>query len=142
MRRFAVLALLASLSVVGCAPSTGSSTPANDGASPSATPAPAPGGGAGDDIELAAFRDALAGHAPQDPAALIVSVEAAGFPRSTLERTRELDSLGAPVTLLQIAARVDDGCLLGQVGEGPPAAMRVAALGGGRCLVGDVIGLD
>lgn len=142
MRRFAVLALLASLSVVGCAPSTGSNAAANGEAAPSATPATTPGEGQRDDDELAAFRDALAGHAPEDPDALVAAIEAAGFPRSTLERTRELDSLGAPVTLLQIAARVDDGCLLGQVGEGPAAAMRVAALGGGRCLVGDVIGLD
>lgn len=140
MRRFAVLALLASLSLAGCSPSPEPDVSVS--AEPSATAETAPDGDTSGDAELAAFRGALEGQSPLDPESLVDSVVAAGFARSTLERTRELDSLGAPVTFLEIAARVDDGCLVGQVGDGPPAAIRTAALGGGRCLVGDVIALD
>lgn len=142
MRRSAVLALLASLSLVGCSPSPSTNASSTDQATPSATAETSPGGGTNGDVELAVFRDALNGQSAQDPDALLDAVEAAGFARSTIERTRELDSLGAPVTFLEIAVRVDEGCLLGQVGDGEPMAIRAAELGGGRCLVGDVIALD
>ncbi|WP_347757088.1 hypothetical protein [Agrococcus sp. ProA11] len=139
MRRSAVLVLLAALSLVGCSPSPEPAASAS--AQPSATAATAPAAESADD-ELAAFRSALGGQSPLDPESLVDAVETAGFARSTIERTREVDSLGAPVTFLEIAVRVDDGCLIGQVGDGPAAAIRAAALGGGRCLVGDVIALD
>lgn len=138
MRRSAIVAVLASLSLVGCASPTvmdAAPTP-----TPAATEAAAPDPTT--DAELEAFRGALDGHAPSDAEALVDALEAAGFARSTIERTRELDSLGAPVTFMEIAVRVDGGCLVGQVGDGPPEAIRAAALGGGRCLVGDVIALD
>jgi hypothetical protein len=158
VRRFAALALLASLVLAGCSSApltggpeaepttgtpaasavpTGSAAPATD-APPSEAPAP----GTAADAELDAFRAAIAGGAPADPDALVAAVEAAGFDRSAIERTREIDSLGAPVTFLEIAVRVDDDCLVGQVGDGEPLALRTAALGGGGCLVGDVIRLD
>ncbi|MCR8671694.1 hypothetical protein NWP09_11150, partial [Agrococcus sp. HG114] len=82
------------------------------------------------------------GQSPADPAALVAAIEAAGFERATIERTRELDSLGAPVTFLEVAARAGDSCLIGQVGDGEPLAMRAAPLGGGRCLVGDIVTVD
>ncbi|SFS16500.1 hypothetical protein SAMN04487783_2302 [Agrococcus baldri] len=154
MRPFAALALLASLVLAGCSsapltrgpgtePTTG--TPAAS-AAPRGTEAPTTDAPAPEepeaDAELDAFRAAIAGGTHADPGALVAAVEAAGFDRSAIERTREIDSLGAPVTFLEIAVRVEDGCLVGQVGAGEPLALRTAALGGGGCLVGDVIRLD
>ncbi len=94
------------------------------------------------DPELDAFLAAIAGHAPTDPDALVAAVVAAGFPRDAIERTREVDSLGAPVTLLQIAVLDGDSCIVGQVGDGEPMAIRAAPLGGGRCLVGEIVTVD
>ncbi|WP_405218345.1 DUF6993 domain-containing protein [Agrococcus sp. Ld7] len=141
MRRTAALMLLASVILAGCSASPGADSAAED-ASPTAAATPAPDEAMRDDPELAAFRNALEARSPLDPDALVDAVVAAGFPSSSLERTRELDSLGAPVSFLEIAARVDDGCLIGQVGDGPPMAIRTEALASGRCLVGDVIRLD
>lgn len=150
MRRFAALVLLASLALVGCSSaspteepgeiSTGTPTGSVPAQEPAATEASA--ATEAPDAELDAFRAALEGQSPADPAALVAAIEAAGFDRSAIERTRELDSLGAPVTFLEVAVRVVDGCLVGQVGDGAPLALRAAALGGERCLVGDVIALD
>ncbi|MCH1882917.1 hypothetical protein [Agrococcus sp. ARC_14] len=141
MRRFAALALLASLALVGCSP--GVLTDGPDPATPeSGEPATGTPATAAPDAELDAFRAALQGQSPADPDALVAAVEAAGFDRGSMERTRELDSLGAPVTFLEVAVRVDDGCLIGQVGDGEPLAQRAGVLGGERCLVGDVIALD
>jgi hypothetical protein len=154
VRRFAALAVLASLALAACSsgppvsvsdpePTTGTpvgSTTPTGSQSPAASEAPA--SGIEPDQELDAFRAASERGSPADPAALVAAIEAAGFDRSAIERTREADSLGAPVTFLEIAVRAGDGCLVGQVGEGEPVALRTAALGGGRCLVGDVIGLD
>lgn len=141
MRRSAVLVLLAALALAGCssAPLTGDPEPVPTG-TPAGTGVPA--AEAEPDPELDAFRAALEGGSPADPDALVAAVEAAGFERSAIERTRGLDSLGAPVTFLELGVRVDDGCLVGQVGDGEPLALRTAALGGERCLVGDVIALD
>lgn len=140
MRRFAALALLASLALAGCssAPMTGDPEPTTRTPSSSA----APTSDAETDTELDAFRAAIEGGSAADPEALVAAVEAAGFDRSAIERTRELDSLGAPVTFLEIAVRAEDGCFVGQVGDGEPLALRTDALGGGGCLVGDVIALD
>lgn len=138
MRQLAAVALVGVLALVGCAAEA-----------PSPAPAPSPSGsrggaeaGAATDPELDAFRAALEGHSPADPAALVAAVEAAGFERSAIERTREVDSLGEPVTFLEVAVRQGESCLLGQVGDGEPTALRVDALGGGRCLVGEIVTVD
>ncbi len=152
MRRFAALAVLASLLMVGCGQLPGSTAPGSPApgstAAGSAPPVatqpddadPEPSESA--DAELEAFLAAITGHTPTDPEALVAAVESAGFPRSSIERTREVDSLGAPVTFLQIAVLTNDGCIIGQVGDGEPTAVRATALGGGRCLVGEIVGLD
>ena len=140
MRRPAAPALLAAalcaLLLVGCAPSQ---TPAPSAAASepatSAQPVAA-------DPELDAFLAAIAGHTPTDPDALVASVAAAGFPREAIERTREVDSLGAPVTFLQIAVLAGDSCIVGQVGDGEPIAVRASPLGGDRCLVGEIVTVD
>lgn len=158
MRRFAALALLAPLLLGACAGLPGSTVPAStdpastdpastDAASTDAvpsSPAGATSGASADtaDPELDAFLAALTGQAPTDPASLVDAIEAAGFPRSSIERTRELDSLGAPVTFLEIAVLTSDGCIIGQVGDGEPMAVRASPLGGGRCLVGEIVSLD
>lgn len=157
MRRLAAFALLASLVLAGCSSSplpgppdsaqpetvASESQPSEPGPSDSEpSPDETPSEGAAADPELDALRGALQGQSPADPEALVAAVVAAGFERSAIERTRELDSLGAPVTFLEIAVKVDDGCLIGQVGDGDPMAIRAEALGGGRCLVGDVLGVD
>lgn len=125
----------------------GSETPGTSGIPASESPAESAASGAPEapevsDPEVDAFLAALEGASPADPDALVAAIEAAGFARGSIERTREVDSLGAPVTFLEVAVRVDDGCLIGQVGDGEPIALRADALGGGRCLVGDVIVLD
>lgn len=151
MRRFAALAVLASL-LAGCAqlPGTavpGATTPPSTTAGSTAPGMAQPEPVATDpqpsvDAELEAFRAAIAGHSPSDPDALVAAVEAAGFPRSSIERTREVDSLGAPVTFLEIAVLTSAGCIIGQVGDGEPMAVRTTALAGGRCLVGEIVALD
>lgn len=138
MRQLAAIALIGVLALVGCAADVPSPAPSPP---PSATDA----GGSADvetDPELDAFRAALEGHSPADPHALVAAVESAGFERSAIERTRELDSLGEPVTFLEIAVRQGESCLLGQVGEGEANALRADALGGGRCLVGEIVTVD
>ena len=153
MRRFAALAVLTSLILAGCGGLPGSTTPGSGAgptplspAAPDAThtqPGAAdPGSSATADPELEAFRAAIAGHTPADPDALVAAVAAAGFPRSSIERTRELDSLGAPVTFLEIAVLTGDGCIIGQVGDGEPMVVRTTPLGGGRCLVGEIVTVD
>lgn len=138
MRQLAAVALVGALALVGCAA---------DESSPGPVPPPSETRGSAEaeveaDAELDAFRAAIEGHSPADPDALVSAVEAAGFERSAIERTRELDSLGAPVTLLEVAVRRGESCLLGQVGEGEASAMRTDALGGGRCLVGEIVTVD
>ncbi len=140
MRRSAAVALLASALVAsglltGCT-ATGITEPDGGGA------AETPGADAASDPELESFREAIAGHSPADPDALVAAVESAGFAREAIERTREVDSLGAPVTFLQVAVRTDAGCIVGEVGDGDARAVRAAALGGGRCLVGEIVALD
>lgn len=148
MRALALAAVAVAMLLGGCATDapepSGASDPAGDAATGS-TPAPqdaAPQDAAAGDAELDRFRAALEGHGPADPDALVAAIEAAGFPRGAIERTREVDSLGAPVTFMEIAVAAADGCLVGQVGRGEPVAQRAPALGGGRCLIGDVIALD
>ena len=138
MRQLAAVALVGVLALAGCADEQPSPVPAP-------SPSDAQGGGQVDaetDPELEAFRGALEGHSPADPAALVAAVAAAGFERSAIERTRELDSLGEPVTFLEVAVRRGESCLLGQVGEGEATALRADALGGGRCLVGEIVTVD
>lgn len=142
MRQLAAVVLLASLVLAGCASSPGPAEPV-PAASPEAggladAPAPSDEG----DEALAVFRSALEGQSPSAPDALVAAVEAAGFERSAIERTREVDSLGAPVTFVQIAVREGDGCLVGSVGEGEATAVRASALGSGRCLVGEIVTVD
>lgn len=115
---------------------TGEATPS---ASPTEAPSDAPASDeAADDPQLAAFREALEGRGVGDPAGLVDAIEAAGFDRAAIERTRELDSLGAPVTFVEVAVRLGDSCLVGQVGDGEPMAVRTGLLGGGRCLIGSL----
>ncbi|MGM1029904.1 MAG: DUF6993 domain-containing protein [Actinomycetota bacterium] len=159
-RRAAALgAALCAVLLAGCAPTA---APAPSAAGPSAgaasdaasSDAPTSGTGdigareseapgpAGGDPELDAFLAAITGHTPADPAALVAAVEAAGFPRDAIERTREADSLGAPVTFLEIAVLDGDSCIVGQVGDGEPIAVRASPLGGDRCLVGEIVTVD
>lgn len=147
MRRFAALALLAPLLLSGCGLLPGSTSPEQSPTGPGSgtgtgtgTAAPEPAASA--DPELDAFLAAISAHAPTDPDALVASVEAAGFPRDAIERTREVDSLGAPVTFLEIAVLTAEGCIIGQVGAGEPIAVRTTPLGGGRCLVGEIVTVD
>ena len=138
MRRFAIaIALVAALGLSGCGlldgPGPLQPQPAATGTAapdPVATEAPV------EDAELDAFRAALEGQGVDDPEALVAAVEAAGFDRAAIERTRHLDSLGAAVTFVEIAVRQDGSCLLGQVGDGEPMAVRTSLLPEGRCLIG------
>jgi hypothetical protein len=138
VRQLAAVALVVVLALVGCAPEE--PTPG-----PDPMPSQTRGSAEADvetDAELAAFSAAIEGHSPADPDALIAALEGAGFERSAMERTRELDSLGGRVTFLEVAVRRGESCLVGQVGEGEANALRTDALGGGRCLVGEIVAVD
>lgn len=143
MRRSAASALLTAVLfaclLAGCAPALAPGPSASASAPPTASTSTET---AAADPQLDAFLAAIAGHTPTDPDALVAAVVAAGFPRDAIERTREVDSLGAPVTLLQIAVLDGDSCIVGQVGDGEPMAIRAAPLGGGRCLVGEIVTVD
>lgn len=136
MRQLAAVALVGVLALVGCAADEPAPAPSASDARGSADV------GVEADPELDAFRAALEGHSPADPDALVAALGAAGFERSAIERTRELDSLGGPVAFLEVAVRQGESCLLGQVGEGEANALRADALGGGRCLVGEIVTVD
>ncbi|UOW00670.1 hypothetical protein [Agrococcus sp. SCSIO52902] len=142
MRQLAAVVLLASLVLAGCATSPGPAEPVPEASPEAGGPADAPAPSDEGDEALAVFRSALEGQSPSAPDALVAAVEAAGFERSAIERTREVDSLGAPVTFVQIAVRDGDGCLVGSVGEGEATAVRASALGSGRCLVGEIVTVD
>ena len=131
-------AVALALVLTGC----GAAGSADPGQPAAGDPAASAAAGAPADAELDRFRGALAGHGPAAPDALVGALEAAGFPRASMERTREVDSLGAPVTFMEIAVATSSDCLVGQVGDGEPVALRAPALAGGRCLVGDVVALD
>ena len=44
--------------------------------------------------------------------------------------------------LMQEPVLDGDSCIVGQVGDGEPMAVRASPLGGGRCLVGEIVTVD
>ena len=103
------------------------STPAED-----ATPAEA---------LLPQFTDVLAANdvagAP-DGEALVAALVEAGFDAAAIERAEDIDEQGLPVRHMAVAVLVEGECLLGQVGDGTPTAIVVAAMADGGCLVAPV----
>ncbi|MGO1392416.1 DUF6993 domain-containing protein [Agrococcus casei] len=60
----------------------------------------------------------------------------AGFGTDSMEATDSIDSLGAPVTYIEIAVRIGDTCIIGQAGEAGTSSMLAAPLQTEKCLVG------
>ena len=66
----------------------------------------------------------------------------AGFDTDNMEVTSEVDSLGGPVTQLEIAVRVGDTCIVGQAGDLGTESMLAPPLQTGDCLIGDTPPID
>ena len=87
------------------------------------------------------FADVLAANdvaGQPDGEALVAALVAAGFDEAAIERSGDVDVQGEPVALMAVAVRVDQECLLGQVGHGAPTTTIVPVLGSGACLVAPV----
>lgn len=140
MRRLLAFATLAlAVPLVAC----GDALPDPVPPAPSTSAEPEPGSAA---AELEAFQAVLvevdaAQEAPVGDEAVDALVEA-GFDRSAIERTGDLDSLGEPVTLVEIAVRIGDECIVGQIGQGEPTSAVLPVLASGACLVGATVPVD
>lgn len=138
-----MIALSACSGSAPTAPTSDGSVPSAQAETPSESPAatgPEPGSA---EALLARFQAALteadaASDAP-DGDSVVEALVAAGFDRSTIERTSDVDSVGGAVTLLEVAVQTSDACLIGQVGDGTPTSMIAPVLGTGRCLVGATV---
>ncbi|SDH96207.1 DUF6993 domain-containing protein [Agrococcus jejuensis] len=140
MRRQAALlatGIAAVLALAGCG---GDAAPAP---SPSASAAPSESAPPAEELTGAAalqqqFADVLAANdvaGQPDGEALVAALVAAGFDQAAIERSDDVDVQGNPVALMTVAVRVDQECLLGQVGHGAPTSTIVPVLGTGTCLV-------
>lgn len=93
-----------------------------------------------------AFDDAIEtaqqGGAGVDRDVYVDALVEAGFDTESMEATDSLDSLGAPVTYIEIAVRIGDDCIIGQAGEGGTSSMLAAPLQTGKCLVGNTPPID
>lgn len=142
MRRQAALlaaGITAVLALAGCG---GDAAPSP---SPSASTAPSESAPAEELAGAAAlqqqFADVLAANdvaGQPDGEALVAALVAAGFDEAVIERSDDVDVQGNPVALMAVAVRVDQECLLGQVGGGAPTTTIVPVLGTGTCLVAPV----
>lgn len=138
MRRQAALlaaGAIAVLALAGCgsdaAPSPSASTTASDPATATAEPTAA-------EALQQQFADVLAANdvaGQPDGEALVAALVAAGFDEAAVERSDDVDVQGEPVALMTVAVRVDQECLVGQVGAGSPTSTIVPVLGTGTCLV-------
>lgn len=126
------------LALAGCSEATPSASPAPSATaatSETATPTEAPTGAAALQQQ---FADVLAANdvaGQPDGDALVAALVAAGFDEAAIERSDDVDVQGVPVALMAVAVRVDQECLLGQVGQGVPTTTIVPVLGTGTCLV-------
>ena len=88
----------------------------------------------------AAFDDALRetwdGGAGVDRDLYVEALVEAGFGTDSMEATDSIDSLGAPVTYIEIAVRIGDDCIVGQAGEAGTSSILAAPLQTEKCLVG------
>lgn len=140
MRRQAALlvtGIAALLALAGCSGDAAPSPSASASAEPSAsaTPTEQPTGAAALEQQ---FADVLAANdvaGQPEGEALVAALVAAGFDQAAIERSDDVDVQGEPVALMTVAVRVDQECLLGQVGQGAPTTTIVPALGTGTCLV-------
>ena len=110
-------------------------------ASPSATVDPDSAEG-----RLAAFEEALESawseDQPVDRQRTIDALIDAGFDSDQLEVTDEIDAVGGRVANIEVAARIDDQCIIGQSGQDGTRALVAPALQSGGCLVGDTPPVD
>lgn len=95
---------------------------------------------------LDAFDEAIAqaqqGGAGVDRDVYVDALVEAGFDTEWMEATDSIDSLGAPVTFIELAVRIGDTCIVGQAGEGGTSTMLAAPLQTGKCLVGSTPPID
>lgn len=76
--------------------------------------------------------------------AYIDALVAVGFPKSEMEVTNDLTTVGNPADSIQFSVRWAGECLVGQVGPSTPAptAVVLPLLPGGTCLVGQTRLID
>ena len=69
---------------------------------------------------------------------------AAGFAKDAMQVTFDETSVGLPADSIQFSVRIDDECLVGQVGPSAPGptALVMPGLPAGECLVGETRPID
>lgn len=142
--RAASLTLALGLTLVGCSLFESDPTP-----SPSETVTPTPeedvdpNSAAGRQAEFdRALEDAWDEDDPVNRDRYIAALFDAGFDTESMEATGERDSLGGWVTQIEIAVRIGDTCIVGQVGELGTHSALATPLQTGRCLIGDTPPID
>lgn len=83
-----------------------------------------------------ALKETQAAGAGVDRDQYIEALVEAGFDTEWMEATDSLDSLGAPVTYIELAVRIGDDCIIGQAGEGGTSTILAKPLQTQKCLVG------
>jgi hypothetical protein len=73
---------------------------------------------------------------------LVDALEGVGVPRESLEVTADATAIGRAVDTVQVAARVGESCVVGQVQAGQYRSAVTDLLGTGRCLVGITRAID
>lgn len=129
------------------APSPTHSATASVTPSPSATaPVLVPEGSAADNLPLftAVMNQVAATDARVQGRAYIDALVAAGFPKSAMEVTNDVSTVGIPADSIQFSVRWDDECLVGQVGPSTPAptALVLPLVPGDTCLIGQTRPID
>jgi hypothetical protein len=144
-----ILALSASLVLVGCtgtpAPSPSDSLGASPGASdapePDATPTPDPtlngDGSALQNLEYFTWvLQAAVDDGVKTGPNFINALAAAGFKKKNMELTPAKTAIGLDADNIQFSVKINDTCLLGQYGNVGLATAAMPVLETGRCIVG------
>lgn len=143
---------LGALALAGCTPTLAPApTPSVSTAEASPTPTPTgpvlvPEGSAEENLPLFAevMNSVAATDARAQGRAYVDALVAAGFPKSDMEVTNDLTSVGNAADSIQFSVRWGDTCLIGQVGPSisVPTAKTLPVLAGGTCMIGQTRPID
>jgi hypothetical protein len=142
---------IGALVMAGCTPSPAPTPSASRSVTASATPSPTgpvlvPEGTATENLPLftAVMNQVAATDARVQGRAYIDALVAAGFPKSAMQVTNDLTTVGNPADSIQFSVRWDDECLVGQVGPSTPAptALVLPLVPGDTCLIGQTRPID
>lgn len=145
--------MIGAFAVAGCAPTAAPAPTPTATATATATPSPTPTGPvlvpegtATDNLPLftAIMNQIAATDARAQGRAYIDALVAAGFPKTGMQVTNDLTTVGNPADSIQFSVRWDDECLVGQVGPSTPAptALVLPLLPGDTCLIGQTRPID